>query len=365
MQPVDYHLLSFIRSALLGSLTIEYNEPIEWEPLFNLASNQGVVALLNDGIQLLYSNRDTKTSVSSIDDADNESVKYQLFGAQLSVESKFEELHYAYDKLSALLALNQVRCLALKGFSIANRYPIPSHRYFGDLDIYSPVYYKFINDLLISKKAKYDEECYRHTHWICGGISIENHLYLTDVRGQKRLERLENDLRNMVLNQLNSSSSYGLISPSVEFALVFDIYHSWYHFIYEDTSLKYVVDWMLLLKDACDKVDANYVQKMTEYGLIRYLAVLTSICIKYLGLSISRVPQCLLKEVNLIPDKLTDRTLNEILHPSEKKKKRGNVVRRGCSIAANIISNGWKIREFCGCSPIAFIIEKGIATLKG
>lgn len=288
-----------------------------------------------------------------------ESVKVydRWFATTASIILHHNKITHLQDKLSKYLQEEGIKALVLKGLSIASYYDDTSLRSFGDLDIFSPSDFQRINDILKPISTYFNLEYYRHSECKVDGVMVENHRYLTDVRGESRLHKLENFLHHEASSNLDIILTGGLYYPNECFTFVFFIYHALSHFLYEKLSLRFLVDWCMMLKGrkeiALDVLD----EKLKEFCLMRFTAVMTVICIERLGLSEEYVPQGVLSEIETL-DRPTIERFEEDMYKMDYVGFSSNSLKDRIKRGIEFYRKRWKIKEYLGVSATAFLWEK-------
>ena len=236
-------------------------------------------------------------------------------------------------------------------------------RMFGDLDIYSPSDYDRLDDILKTIGSCYRFDYYRHSECKVYGVMVENHKFLTDIRGQRRFLKLEKFLSGEASNSLNSADGFGVFKPNESFTFIFFVYHALMHFIYEKLSMKFLFDWCVMLKNR-EEVDMDFLdEKLAEFGLMRFAAVMTSLCINKLGLREDIVPTTLLKEIKMLDSSLVARFESDMFS-EEYEGFTTNSLRDRIKRGVDFYHKRWKIKEFLGVSMIPFLWEKMCALLR-
>lgn len=262
-------------------------------------------------------------------------------------------------KLDAIFKKCGVKAVLVKGASIAAYYEEPKLRQFGDIDIYSPNDYEAINKILKPAASEYNEEYYRHSEAQIDNVMVENHKFLTDVRGQNRWDQLELYLSSLASAKLALVTKGGVTYPDDVLTLLFFVYHAQAHFLFEKISLKFLVDWCVLLQrtEVPKKVLAEILQ---EFGLIRFAAMLTQVCMDRLGLKEEYVPVELLTVSASFDEKDVKRFEEDIFcydHVGFSSNSLKDRIERG----REFYRNRWKIEEFLGESIYKFLWNKMVS----
>ena len=198
-----------------------------------------------------------------------------------------------------------------------------------------------------------------------GGVLVENHHCLLDVRGRERLKVLDADLKSMALRHLESFDGPGLYYPDARFSLIFNLHHAMSHFIYEGISFKFLVDWIYFLRREKELLTTDQTaSSLREHDLLKFAAVMSEVSVRHLGLSMDDVPECIREEMGRLNPKVVRRFVDDLFRPYEKIHHKNIVVERLNSVR-RIIKAAWKPKEFLGQSAVGFVWDKFLPILRG
>ena len=134
MKKTELTLFKLLHIALTDSRDYLIPEDVNWTELFQLACDQGVVALVCDGLQEIA---DAGVKISALTDSvHGKRLKLSLIGQAMAVKETGERQMDSAKQLSKLWAKNGIRTLVLKGMAFGSYYPIPNHRFCVDMDCY-------------------------------------------------------------------------------------------------------------------------------------------------------------------------------------------------------------------------------------
>lgn len=330
----------------------------EWEKLYGIARKQSLVGVCFAGVQKLCK------SESGDYCGMNEMQYLTWMGMAAKISQNHDNMKALEQKLDALFKERGVKAVLVKGASIATYYGEPKLRQFGDIDIYSPNDYEAINGIIKPVASEYNEEYYRHSEARVDNVMVENHKFLTDVRGQSRWEKLEQYLSTIASAKLALVTKGGVTYPDNMLTLLFFVYHAQAHFIFEKISLKFLVDWCVLLQrtEVPKKVLA---ERLQEFGLMRFAAMLTRVCVGRLGLRAGCVPDAVEAMAASFSENDVNRFEADIFcydHVGFSSNSLKDRIERG----REFYRNRWKIEEFLGESIYKFLWNKmvSIATFK-
>lgn len=321
----------------------------EWGELYAMAKKQSLVGVCFAGVQRLQQQRQEPP----------EMLYLTWMGMAAKISQNHDNMKTLGQKLDTLFKERGVKAVLVKGASIADFYDEPQLRQFGDIDIYSPNDYEAINKILKSVASEYNEEYYRHSEARVDNVMVENHKFLTDVRGQRRWEKLEQYLSSLASAKLALVTKGGVTYPDDMLTLLFFVYHAQAHFIFEKISLKFLVDWCELLQRT-EVPKKALAERLQEFGLMRYAAMLTRVCMDRLGLKEEYVPVELLTMSASFDEKDVKRFEADIFcydHVGFSSNSLKDRIERG----REFHRNRWKIEEFLGVSIYKFLMDKMVS----
>ena len=334
-------------------------EQCDFSKIYSLSLSQGVAGIAFQGLRKSMKGQGIEKKHLGNDLP----IYNKWLGISGSIILHHDRILHLQNRLSAYLQEAEIRAFVLKGLSIASYYDDAQLRSFGDLDIYSPVDYLRIDEILKPISTHFSIDYYRHSECKVDGVMVENHRFLTDVRGQSRFYKLESFLHDEASANLALTPVGGLYYPKECFTFIFFVYHALIHFIYEKLSLKFLVDWGLMLKGRKELALEDLDDKLKEFGLMRFAAVMTALCIKRIGLPEIFVSKELLAEVKALDTNLVDR-FEEDIFMCDYEKFSTNSLKDRIKRGKEFYKKRWKIKEFLGSSTTIFLWEKLCALRK-
>ena len=292
-------------------------------------------------------------------------VVLRFISAQMAAQGSYGKLKRLAEKIDEVVNKAGVKCLLLKGLSLAEYYPKPETRKFLDIDLYAPGAEERVDLAFVAKGVEVDTEFYRHSHMTLNGVLVENHHYLLDVRGRRRLAELDADLKAMALEHLAGFDGPGLYYPDAQFSLIFNLHHAMSHFIYEGISFKFLVDWIYFLKKERELLTTDKISSsLRKHGLLKFAAVMSEVSVRHLGLPLEDVPECVRLEMAELKPAVVERFIDDLFRPYEQIHKSSIVAERLHSVR-RIVKSSWKPKEFLGQSAVGFVWNKFVPTLMG
>ena len=326
----------------------------DWNWAFSVLSMHGLAALGYDAVERM------PEGVRPPKD-----VLLKFISANMACTQSYGRLKGLSAKIDQVVRDAGVKCLLLKGLSLAEYYPRPEARKFLDIDLYAPDASFVVDDAFRAKGVEVDSDFYRHSHMTLGGILVENHHCLLDVRGRKRLAELGADLKSMAQDHLASFDGPGLYFPDARFSLIFNLHHAMSHFVYEGISFKFLVDWIYFLRKEKELLSSVQTEEsLRKHGLMKFAAVMSDVSVKYLGLSIDDVPECIMGEMKRLKPEVVERFIDDLFRPYEQIHQK-NIVAERLHNVRRIIKASWKPKEFLSQSAIGFVWDKFLPILMG
>ncbi len=282
-------LFSALRSELFwGEVDAEVYQNLtaeEWQQIFRIAAQQGVVAIVYDVVSQL-----------PIECQPPRNIRLQWALSVEAIVNRHEMQRKNSTLLAELFAEDGLKTVVMKGLAVGTYYPKPQHRECGDLDCIlttgiAPISsdgYERGNILCEQIGAKVKRDYYKNSHIKYRGLLMENHRFFLPVRGSRRMKAFERHLWSVALRcKTGFVSGTKLIVPSPDFNALFLTMHGLNHFLSEGIKLRHILDWALLLKSEQDNINWTEFYEWTDrMHMTRFADALTTISVKYFGLEI-------------------------------------------------------------------------------
>ena len=272
-----FHMLDVgLNNAGLDTIRISALSDEDWDSLFSVANHHEVAPLISDVI----SNNTTITV--PID------VRLKFLGMQEIAQQSYQHHLMVLTELLDFFKVHDIPTMVIKGVSLAQYYPVPSHRKCGDIDIYQ-----------FGSQSYSDQQIYRsygltikqsivghHTNYYYKDISIENHYqFITTYYGGKTLELnelLEKEANEAIQSEIND---HVIFFPSPTLNAIFLPYHMAGHFREEKVTLRQILDWMMFLKNEYGNVEWKFVHEVYKNNnLLGFVNAINGILIHHLGM---------------------------------------------------------------------------------
>lgn len=293
----------------IGHWVDDLPESIDWEALRALAQEQGLDAIVLDGIVAL-SNRGDLIGAMALD----RPLKMQWIH---SVIRNYEDNYKVYQKrigeLAGFYNAHGFRLMVLKGYGLSLNYPVPNHRPCGDIDIWAFGQYMKA-DAALSRELgiPIEQEHHHHTVFCFNEYKVENHYAFLDVHYSNRYHKLEEILKKQAENdscfiEIDGQNVY---LPSANLHALFMLQHALSHFFAAKMILRQVLDWGFFIEKHGAEIDWDWMRNvMLDYRMTNFFQCLNAICVEDLGFDNNDFPEIQFDE------QLRKRVLNDILSP--------------------------------------------------
>jgi len=325
-------VLQLIRKAVDNSCQMELSGNIDWSGVIALASRQGVVALCLEAVEFLPEKVIPKQFL------------LHWIGLAEMQRNQYEQAWRVACKLDKLWATNGIHATVLKGRSIAKFYPVPSHRYSCDLDVFIGSEWGNACKLLEGRGIRLEHEVYKEVEFTLDNVYVECHRYITPLRGNKHLKEFEYYLRSL-LNCEPKEYFEGttLVCPPLMFIVMLFIEHALGDLLHGHLMLKHIVDWVALRRQSVDW-DAFHA-KCKTFKFDNFLPLIDALADVVEGKMDYHDLQPSYREV-----------FDEIFKKSEAKSSR-SWFRRRVELFFSILRNGKKYQQFGYTSMPSFLFN--------
>ena len=301
-------LLSLLKGAL-------NNEPVDMEPFKG--------ANYSDWEKLLDISKEASVTGMALDAADKlpektipKDIELKMSQIQRESEIRHGQQEKIIGELSEMYAKKGIETIQLKGIGLSMNYPEPTHRFGGDIDIFTRLKgtqtkghsnsYEIIDNMMAesghevenhhaSKKTKHSEFDYK-------GVRIENHRYFINKERIPEAGIIDEFLHKSI-NPHSQVLPNGtkILVPSKEFNSVFLAHHAYQHFVFSGIDLHHLTDWSTHLK----KNGLQLPEEVKGTKFEKFTYALTNLSNRYMGTDI-KVPE---------NKKFEDEIFETLLHP--------------------------------------------------
>lgn len=305
-------------------------ETMDWPALQILANQQGLSAIVIDGIEKLPEKlRPPKVLL------------LQWIGELLqSYEYRYELYRRAIAELAGFYNEHHFKMMVLKGYACSIDWPKPEHRPCGDIDIW--LFGKsHETDLLIEREKgiEVNRSEPHHTVFYWQDFMVENHFDFIDVNHHQSHRALEKTLKELGKDDTHSAELYGekVYIPSPNLHALFLQRHSMLHFAFGEFSFRQLLDWAFFVKAHGKEVDWKWLMNVLEqHGMTPLFNLFNAICIENLGFEAELFPRAEVEPV------LKQRVLKEIFQPEFSETQPAGLVPRVAFKFRRWKANGWK-----------------------
>lgn len=276
----------------------------DWETIRDLANEQGLAAVVLDGID---KSEELATTLPL-------TMKLDWIGQTLqNYEQRYGLYKKAHSEMAKFYREHGYKMMVLKGYACSLDWPKPEHRPCGDIDIWQFGKWKEADAALAKEKGiKIDSSHHHHTVFEWNGFSVENHYDFINVHHHKSNAKFEAILKDLGQDDSHYVEVSGerIYLPSPNLHALFLLKHITMHFAAEGIMLRQLLDWAFFVEKHGEEVDWDYVDGVLErFGMKNMFNIINAICVGDLGFDVKQFPT-----VQFDPG-LKDKVLAEILAP--------------------------------------------------
>lgn len=244
-------MLELLRSAVLDrDPVLDFNVEVDWDNLMDLASKQGILAWVYDGICKLPK--------------EQQPPRQQRINWALSAQEIWDRYHKQKEVLADMVKVcdeNDMRMLLLKGIGLSELYPKPESRPSGDIDVYFFGEYEKGNEIFSSGEVK---ERKKECEFEYQGATIENHRTFVNIYS-KHMAGVQMFLEeSLVCSSRNKSGYYEF---PTEANLLFLVEHASNHLKYDDycsLNIRSILDISMFVVNHNDLLTPIYCKQLLD-----------------------------------------------------------------------------------------------------
>ena len=313
MKTIQSELFNFIKLGIGKENSIKRTKTTSWDELFPIAQKQGVAAVVLDGINKFFE-KGVKIDIDF-------QTKMEWIGLVQQMERQYQQYEKNIKELGAFYRQHGIKMMVLKGYGLAQNYPIPCHRPCGDVDIYLFGDQEKADKLLQEKLGvTIDNSHHHHTVFRFKEETVENHYDFLNVHVRPSNKRIEAMLKQMANFNVNDNLDDNIIYPSVEFNAIYLLRHCAGHFASTEMNVRQVLDWGFFMEKHHQEINWDeYIPYIKQEGMYRFYNLLGLFCMKHLGFDASIFH-------GLYNDNLFERFSNEIMEPEFKDHENGKLL---------------------------------------
>lgn len=265
---IQEFFLHLLRLGIGAESEMVVPERIDWPALHALAEQQGLLAVVMDGIDKIpTASRPQKKDI------------LQWIGMTIQQESQYAVQQKAEAEMALLFHSKGIRTYVLKGAVVSECYPKPEHRTSVDMDCFlsaesgSEDVWEKGNLVMEENGFDVSRDFYKNSTFYLPGLTVENHRFLTPWRGNKTLKKLETLLQRYLREDKGEDRFEGtwLCRPPVMVSALFLVEHAYSHFLHEGLTWRMVLDWQMFSCHHGDEIDwPEFQARVDEFGFRRF-----------------------------------------------------------------------------------------------
>ena len=276
---------------------------IDWTAVQTLASEQGLTAVVLDGVGRLPENKRPLRLFL-----------LEWIGNMLeSYEQRYELFRRTIVEMAGFYNSHGLKMMVLKGYACSLDWPKPERRPCGDIDIWLFGEQKKADSLLMSEKGiKVDKSHHHHTVFMWGEVTVENHFDFVNIYHHKSNVELEKIFKKLGQDDTHYISLDGekVYLPSSNLHALFLLKHTMNDFTSFSMSLRQLLDWAFFVERHGKEVNWTWlIGVLKKYNMLDFYNTINAICVRDLGFDMP-----IFSNVHFNPD-LKVKVLNDILHP--------------------------------------------------
>lgn len=127
--------------------------------------------------------------------------------------------------------------------------------------------------------------------------------------------------------------------------------------MYEKLTLKFMVDWCMILQKRGTLPDNLLDERLNGFGLMRFAAFMSRVCVSRLGMDECLLTSGLKAEMEKIDDKQLKRFEDDMFR-DDYTGFTSNSLRDRFERGFDFMGKAWKLRQFLVVSPARFVFDK-------
>ena len=273
--------------AAIWNHPVEIEGEIDWRAVMKMAEHHATVTLICD------------VASQMTDDLQPTQKMMGWMKQQMRANFAFH-LRLKQTMLMAIKTLREhgIEPVLLKGFSLAQYYPNPDMRQFGDIDLFVGLdYFHESCSLLRGLPGAYsweeEKEVGRHYNVEFGDYSIEIHRVTSELSDSKQSALYaEMERQGLLLHpQRVDLDGASVTIPSKEFMVFYTFYHAWQHFQTSGVGWRQLCDIALTLHAYHGQLDLDQLAAdLSSLHLMKPWRAFGYLMVKWLGLPESEMP---------------------------------------------------------------------------
>lgn len=313
----------------IGHSAVQLCEPVDWNAMEALATKQGLLGVVLDGVQRLA------LSAENVETIPYKKKLEWLGQVMQGYELRYRGYRNALAELAAFYDSHGYKMMVLKGYACGLNWPKIEHRPYGDIDIWMFGRQKEADALLEETNTnhtddtndfKIDKSHHHHTVFNWMGFAVENHYDFENVHHHKSSVELEkvfkelgkDDSHFVEIEGASTGTATRIYLPSPNHHALLLLKNSMTDFAAFYVTLRHVLDWGFHVEKYGKEIDWEWLEGVVEqYHMIDYYNCINAICVEDLGFQL--VDSLRLKVESQLESaefrKLKERVLADILEP--------------------------------------------------
>ena len=261
---------------------------MNWQRLYEFASQQTVVGLCFDGLERLGKEYPEELKRNPID----RNLLMTWMGAAQQIRRQNMKVNVVAGKLYSMLREDGLRCCILKGQGNALMYPNPYSRNPGDIDVWVNASRKRITEYAKCHFKLEDDIRYHHLETSLDGVPVELHFFpgimnnpVYNARLQKWFKRNADLQCSNVLELPDGAGEMAI--PTTAFNVIYQLTHLYHHFFDEGIGMRQIIDYyyaVSMLNVNCEML-TWLPKELKHLGLWKFAGAVMYVLYEALGLS--------------------------------------------------------------------------------
>ena len=303
---------------------------IEWDRIYALASQQGLLAVVLDGIE----------NKPNVQKPPQETLLNWIGEVLQTYEQRYEAYQKAIGSLASFYNQQGFKMMLIKGYACGICWPNPIHRPYGDIDIWMFGEQERADALMRKEKGiKVDTSHHHHTTFEWEGFLVENHYDFVNTKDLKSSKSMEK-----VFKELGQDDSYcveiegeRVYMPSPNLHALFLMRHLALHFASVSVDFRQLIDWAFFIEKHTKEINWSWlIETLKKYHMLEFYNCINAICVGDLGFDVNIFPKA-----QFNPN-LKDRVLEDIMNPQFVAEEPRCIIRRLRYKYVRWQGNAWK-----------------------
>ena len=260
---------------------------MNWQRLYEFASQQTVVGLCFDGLERLGKEYPEELKRNPID----RNLLMTWMGAAQQIRRQNMKVNVVAGKLYSMLREDGLRCCILKGQGNALMYPNPYSRNPGDIDVWVNASRKRITEYAKCHFKLEDDIRYHHLETSLDGVPVELHFFpgimnnpVYNARLQKWFKRNADLQCSNVLELPDGAGEMAI--PTTAFNVIYQLTHLYHHFFDEGIGMRQIFDYYYVVNnDELLMIRDTLLWELKHLGLWKFARAAMYVLHEALGLS--------------------------------------------------------------------------------